>query len=440
MYTTHIGRRFLDHYNQTQRQGQEPLTPKAFFEEVMWPVVFDCPDEVHLMHVTNSAFFQGKNKTSIQRKIDFFSGLNEIVNGDKPISGAYGVGYQSGTITETTSGQVTELVYTISTDDLLLSWIGGALSVGYPGGYNIIFDNIEILDFLFKGWGYYRDLINQTDGLKGKQIEGWNGHWLSFGWKHKDDIKKAFEAVKREIGARKLIDKNANKILQIERQNSWAGQLLGFAREYGFLDMVVSISAYGQQNKSLGFVKLAFPKLKRMYDYWDKLMDTEVELQEVFVAQYGIERACRYGQIGLEALKPKDLENTLKDIKSADKIIGGEKKYLINLYITWILAMLNNEQTLELANKLANTLIDYKLAKRQTVRDNRVVELLESPSQAKFIEILAQIAEDDEGAVPTLNETVEAVYLHIPYDLFRLFKALLRFSIAKQEYSRKNNK
>jgi hypothetical protein len=53
MYTSYIGKKFLDAWN--EREGKS-LTAREFFDNVLFPLFFD--DERHLLHVSNSPFFQ----------------------------------------------------------------------------------------------------------------------------------------------------------------------------------------------------------------------------------------------------------------------------------------------------------------------------------------------------------------------------------------------
>ena len=52
MYTSYIGLKFLDLYN--NKTGNR-FTAEEFFDREMYPLFFD--DERHLMHVSNSPFF-----------------------------------------------------------------------------------------------------------------------------------------------------------------------------------------------------------------------------------------------------------------------------------------------------------------------------------------------------------------------------------------------
>jgi hypothetical protein len=62
MYTSYIGLKFLDHYN--RRTGNN-YTAEAFFDKEMYPLFFD--DERHLMHVSNSPFFQSPSDKELKQ-------------------------------------------------------------------------------------------------------------------------------------------------------------------------------------------------------------------------------------------------------------------------------------------------------------------------------------------------------------------------------------
>ena len=55
MYTSYIGRRAINLYNEHLHDG-DPLSPKRFFDQVFFPVVFD--DDDYLMQAGNSKFGQ----------------------------------------------------------------------------------------------------------------------------------------------------------------------------------------------------------------------------------------------------------------------------------------------------------------------------------------------------------------------------------------------
>ncbi len=57
MYTSYIGKKFLELYN--RKEGKD-YSAHTFFDEVFFPLFFD--DEKHLMHVHGSTFFQKVGK------------------------------------------------------------------------------------------------------------------------------------------------------------------------------------------------------------------------------------------------------------------------------------------------------------------------------------------------------------------------------------------
>ncbi len=175
MYTSYIGKIFLKLYNEKENKK---LSARQFFDEIMFPLFFD--NEKHLMHVSNSPFFQkpskkdlsGLSKSQIQLK-----NLHTNIAKGNPNMAIY-VGYAAMGIGETTSGQVTDINYYIDGEEMYLSWIGEALAIGVKGGYEILLDIEEVIWGLYLGWSYYRKYLSQTPNIKDNQIETWNGHWL----------------------------------------------------------------------------------------------------------------------------------------------------------------------------------------------------------------------------------------------------------------------
>ena len=114
MYTSYIGKKFLDIYN---KKEQKNLSAKEFFNSVFFPIFFN--DEKYLMHVENYPFFQPLNKeekklvseTNSIAQIKLNKLHDKIVN-DLPNGSIY-VGYAASNIKSTTTGQIS-VNYTIT--------------------------------------------------------------------------------------------------------------------------------------------------------------------------------------------------------------------------------------------------------------------------------------------------------------------------------------
>src|SRR5699024_6898553 len=144
------------HYNEKTGNDYSAL---EFFEAEFFPVMFDAEDYLHLMHVHNSPFFQRIYKKdrevypdmrdALLRKNKFFNSIEEVVSGEEDLGGNLGVGFMAKGHDGTTSGQVSNIEAEFSESEILYSWIGGALGVGFGGGYDFLFESNDINWFLF---------------------------------------------------------------------------------------------------------------------------------------------------------------------------------------------------------------------------------------------------------------------------------------------------
>lgn len=444
MYTVQIGRQFLELYN---RKTGKNLSALEFFEEEFFPVLFDSEDYLHLMQVTNSSFFQRISKKdqkddvrdSVIKKERFLEQIEEVSKGEKAVSGAVAVGYMAGDIDNSTSGQISTIDLDLSQENTLYSWFGGALGVGFGGGYDFLFSNEDVIWFLYQGWKYYRQYLDDAPKAKGRQIETWNGLWITFGLEHKDDLKKAY---------RRTLDQISNYsgkqggYIKLNRPE-WSEQIFSLARHLGDDNMkeLVYGYSYGQMNKTLGFLYLELNNIRRMPDIFEQLIQTDSslsrsevkKLEKVYQAQFSLEKACALGGIGVKALQPKDLYKfTAGDVfrkkKSTFKLEKEEKRLTFITYLTWIQAMLNNEKTLQLAEEVAEALINYeKEEQRLTKRGNTVEGLWDSTSRQQLIDKLSAIIEDEPKIAEIVNGAVDQLMLNIPQDMYRLFLTLIKF-------------
>jgi hypothetical protein len=157
------------------------------------------------------------------------------------------------------------------------------------------------------------------------------------------------------------------------------------------------------------------------------------KLEEVYKTQFSIEKACSLGGIGVKALKPKDLYKfTAGDVSEGAKKmykLDKEKKRINFLtYITWIQAMLNNEDTLKLSEEVAEALLKFEgQENRLRTRIKQVDGLWESSNRQQFIDGLSSIIEEDENTAEPLNKAVEQLMTSIPQDMFKLFLTLIKF-------------
>jgi Ni,Fe-hydrogenase I large subunit len=90
--------------------------------------------------------------------------------------------------------------------------------------------------------------------------------------------------------------------------------------------------------------------------------------------------------------------------------------------------MLKNEDTLQLAEEVAEALIKYeKGQERLTKRKNEVEELWQSYSRQQLIDKLAAIVDEEPKVAKTMNKAVDQLMTKIPQDMYRLFLTLVKF-------------
>src|SRR5262245_61874920 len=116
MYTSYIGFRFLDLYN---RKTANTYTAEEFFDKEMFPLFFD--DARHLMHVSNSPFFQSPSDKELKQsgftrsKLQYQKLQQKIEQTaaserEQPDASIY-VGYAANGPDQTTAGQVSNITW-----------------------------------------------------------------------------------------------------------------------------------------------------------------------------------------------------------------------------------------------------------------------------------------------------------------------------------------
>lgn len=431
MYTSFIGKKFLDAWN--ARESRE-LTARQFFDQEMFPVFFN--DEQHLLHVSNSPFFQslsakdaasGRPEPEIRRE-----NLHSNILSKTPNASIY-VGFGAEDATATTSGQMTTMPGKIEAEEIYASWIGEALACGVGGGFYLLFNQIELLFAVFEGWPIYRKFLKQTPGLKGRQAETWNGQWLRH-WLEGGNTLDFSPTVKER----------ADKILAIPGID-WPELILTLCKRYPNDAMTVYAYNLSSTNITLGFISLQLPEINELYEvrdhfFLDKkdsiLSDQQIqELEPLF----SFKRACEQGSIGLRALEPAKLRDYLPqrgDKKPKDfKITDDKSNQQFHLFKLWIYAMLNKTELLELAGQIATTLREFESKAERGKAGNRQLsdEIRNATNLKDFLDRLGKLI----ALLPTIATTgfhnsIEQV-VKMPSDQMPLFIALIRFEYNFQE-------
>lgn len=425
------------------------INAHTFFEEEFWPVMFNVPDTKHLMQVHNSAFFQGSyakeaEKLNIEvplhRKNKFQAQLKGVATGKEKLSGNIGVGFMASGPKETTFGQVTDLPMHFTEEELLHSWFGGALGIGFGGGFDFLSTEPDLVRFIYSGWSYYRKLIEDTPNLKGRQIETWNGLWLLYGLDHIKEPIKAYDALSQKLNS--ALD-TSKSVVKLDRPE-WSDQILAMAKAFG-KDDPIALHGYslGSTNKTLGYLIVQIPKVRKFSQLFDYYVAQEsdfksVALTDVFKTHYSMRSAARYGRLGLRALTPKDFPKHMgSEAPSLDKLqkYFYKEPYQFIVYKSWIIAMLNNEELHELAEELAKSLLFYKNKGKDEFstaldKGKNIENLWEKRYAAFFIHRLADIVNDVKQADDVYKKVSKAAATQMTPEQFQLFLSLLRFEYS----------
>jgi hypothetical protein len=424
MITSVIGRKFLKAYNE---KFHTEYGAKEFFIEVYYPLFFDS--NKYMQWVQNSPFVQMKKgqKVELLNDAERKEKLNELIKKvDSGVNDAsVAIGYPASEEKEyaTTSGQVSNIDLSITTDDVYLSWIGSSLGIGLQGGISILFDDEQILLDLFHGWELYRKALDANSMLKGNQINTWNGQWLS----HKYDKLNYIESVPL-ANFNPFTTKDDSMSVNTQ---TWTKLLIGISTAYQKKSMMGYVYNFGQTNTTVGFISFELDQIYKPIELYIKFfgMDEGKKAEKLWGTAFGFARACQAGCIGVYAMKPKGLTEYMKGKvpkydEQEDKIIS------FNTYLIWIMAMLNNEQLWAKAQEFANELQVYSLKgeKGKRVNSNKVDSIIGSTNKMNFIKNLTDIVSDAENK-EQIVETAQVVH-SMPSENVPYFLTLVRFHYA----------
>jgi hypothetical protein len=252
-------------------------------------------------------------------------------------------------------------------------------------------------------------------------------------------LDKAFRDTTQQLGNH---TKKSGSKLKLDRPD-WIKQIFSLARYFDGKNEKELIYGYGygQMNTTLGFLQLELGQIKYMADLFEQLIaddpelsrSEEVRLEDAYKTFFSLEQACATGGIGVQAIRPKDLRKYTiwtknKNVRSAPDLSKKEKRIKFFTYITWIEAMLKNEDTLQLSEEVAEALIKYEGGeKRLRTRIKAVEDLWESTSRQQLINKLAAIVEEEPKVAETINRAVDQLMTKIPQDMYKLFLTLIKF-------------
>jgi hypothetical protein len=476
MITTVVGKTFLDAYN---AKYQTSLSAKQFFEEVYFELFYNHPK--YMQWVTNSPFVQGittsddgeygkelkkvksinsellkntihelQNLYSIDRvllKTDKSKGVikillkndeiqrNERLNKlielvqENKTDGSIALGFPAASdeTYASTSGQVSDLLIPVSNDDVYLSWIGSGLGIIVAGGYSILFDDPIITLQTFEGWKVYRKYLNDDtlQKLKGNQINTWNGQWLKYSLG--SSFRKDFDFSRLTDEKIFAIDSQLIKVDTINWPNLYF--ILSYMYPNGFLNSFVY--SIGDVNKTIGFIPFYLKSGNRIKEVYKLLFDGDYN---TVAGLFGIDfkRACELGQIGLQALRPKDLEKYYNNNKNIS-FKKQEDTIIYHAYKTWLITMLtkNKEEFKDYTLSLAEIILRYRNSGTKNDRKNLVEnDLFASKSKRTFIEHLTTMVKDlAQNDLLIIKNLKDEIHL-MTNEEFGYFSTLLKFDYA----------
>jgi hypothetical protein len=429
MYTSYIGFKFLEIYN--SKTGNH-YSAAEFFDKEMFPLFFD--DERHLMHVSNSPFFQSPSEKEIKQsgltrsKLQYQKLQQKIALVAAPESeqadASIYVGFAANGPDQTTAGQVSNITWATSTDELYASWIGNALCARVEGSQCLLIDSEPVLWHLYEGWKEYRQYIQPVQQMDGRQIETWNGYWLAKG----------------ALNKKSAPPDKGNKL----DTYPWIEVLARLLQWHSNGIMPVYIFSLGQTNTTYGFINIHFPELQRLSEARHSLKqsifsqeDDDAAFWKQYDPDFSLREACQLGEIGLRSLRPKDFGKLMEGKYSPIKFNDKNKQILFNIQ-TWIIAMLNNKSDLQqLAADFATELVAAELKgngiERGKMTDNADSKaLFEAKGLTNFIEAVTTFLEKNQTAKPVCRAIADKT-IRIPGEQFPLFKALIRFEYVFQK-------
>lgn len=433
MIESSIGKTFLEAYN--ERYGTD-YDARRFFIEVFYPMFFD--QQKYMMTAGNSPLenpklswedmILGKKpfETPEQRNERYEKLMSKI--GEIEADASVARGYYSLDANATTSGQVTDLRLPISKEDVFASWIGDALGVGVQGGLSILFNDKSILLDIYEGWKLYRTALNNTNMLKGNQINTWNGQWLS----HYYDS-RVYSPDAPMAGFAQFVTSSSG-LLNIETI-SWTKVLIGLSRKYTSIQVLGYVYSIGQTNTTIGFIPFNLDQIRKPGMLYRKYfgMDNGRTAESLWGTEYGFRALCCNGVIGIRAMEPKGLEPYIEKGNVPKK---PKEKQIINynVYKIWILAMLNNESLWGLSLKLAELLnVNSRDSEKSisTRRKNLVESVLEACNKKQFVSAITELAPcvEDKG---TLRSIVREIH-EMPNDNVPYFLTLMKFQYVTMQ-------
>lgn len=426
MYNSVTGRKLVSLVN--EKEGTN-LTVKDFFYQKFYPLFYDYPK--YLLWITNSPFVQGLRKDNPpmeqirkQKLADF---TNKITLKSNNPDGSLAVGYSSEKDDDHYSGQITNLKIPVDEEEIYCTWIGAGLGICVNGGMSLLIEQHDLLYLIYEGWWYYRNLIEETPGLKANQIETWNGQWIRFALNNSQYKSHVFRPVESSEEGLKI------------QTISWIRLLFELSRKFPETELIAYVFKLSKINTTFGFLKIKLPEVKREIDVFNALFSefdyvTKQAIEEIYNTEFAFRTVCLNGTIGIAEIQPKGLKDFLPNSNRGAKAVKDKNdesfKHSLHIYSSWVIAMINDKNLIQQAAEFAGELlnISQKNIRGKTTETNLIKKLLESASRKSFIENLIPLL--TENNADFMNRFVDSVDA-ISADKFPYLLTLIKF---KYEY------
>lgn len=392
--------------------------------------------------VNTKGYFQQKDNKKISKKgIEFIKTLNKVERNKllndflskaqraakyNEYDGSIAIGFPASETEkfQVASGQVTDIDIRYKEEEIYFSWIGNGLGIGVAGGHTVYYNNEHVLLAIYDGWKIYRELLNdKVIDHYGKQVDYWNGQWICYRFDKNYAGDHDFAMLQKYIS----FEYDKSKTIKVQTV-PWSKMLFKLSNGCTNNEIIGFVASYGKQNKTFGFYQFHLNSARTIRSYYRRLFGELALINDAkdFEVLYGqkFHKACQFGVIGMQALRPIDLYEDIEE----DKI----NKIIFRTYKTWLLAMINKEETLEITGVIAKILHLYEEGSKGTDR-RAIIEKLLNSNKREFLIYWDEIVKNtDKDTRNELKKISDIVYF-MPKEDYGYFIVLLKLDYRYQE-------